>query len=158
MISGSPVKSTAPSEAARATAKQLFGSPAIDIGGEDLIPGEATDLGGSARPTDGDGDGVVLADAGAFEHPTEPVVDKTVRIVILGKHLRLSRRGVALLRLRCPRSGRTARVGLKVTPGRAAFVRRNRAARRVLAIAKVRDGAGNSGSTRKPMRIAAGRR
>lgn len=43
-------------------------SPAIDIGGDDLLAGDATDLGGAPRPTDGDGDGIVANDAGAFEH------------------------------------------------------------------------------------------
>ncbi len=46
----------------------LFGSPAIDIGGADLLPAGTTDLGGNPRPTDGDGDQTVLADAGAYEH------------------------------------------------------------------------------------------
>jgi hypothetical protein len=45
------------------------GSPAIDVGGDDVIPGASTDLGGDPRPTDGDGDGSVLGDAGAYEHP-----------------------------------------------------------------------------------------
>lgn len=52
------------------------GSPAIDIGGEDLLPGAPADLGGGRRPVDGDGDGTVLADAGAFEHQFEVVLDR----------------------------------------------------------------------------------
>lgn len=49
------------------------GSPAIDIGGPDLIPGAATDLNGDPRPIDGDGDGVAQDDAGAFEYePSSP--------------------------------------------------------------------------------------
>jgi hypothetical protein len=44
------------------------GSPAVDVGGEELIAGEPTDLAGAPRPADGDGDGVIAADAGAFEH------------------------------------------------------------------------------------------
>lgn len=51
------------------------GSPAIDLGGEELVAGEATDLGGAPRPADGDGDGVVAADAGAFEHQHVAPVD-----------------------------------------------------------------------------------
>src|SRR5436309_1981674 len=39
-----------------------FGSPAIDIGGPDLIPVHATDLGGAARPREGDGDGTAQSD------------------------------------------------------------------------------------------------
>ncbi len=82
------------------------GSPAIDVGGPDLIAGGATDLGGAPRPTDGDGDGTVLADAGAFEHGTEviPPADKSVKVEILGKRLRLDRRGAVKLKLRCPSS------------------------------------------------------
>ena len=54
-----------------------FGSPAVDIGGADLLPGAAVDLAGNPRPVDGDGDGSVLNDAGAFERvysPPPPVV------------------------------------------------------------------------------------
>lgn len=56
-----------------------FGSPAVDIGGADLLPGAAVDLAGNPRPADGDGDGSVLNDAGAFERvysppPGQPVV------------------------------------------------------------------------------------
>jgi len=51
----------------------LAGSPAVDVGGEELIAGEATDLGGAPRPVDGDGDGAVAADAGAFEHQWVPI-------------------------------------------------------------------------------------
>ena len=42
-------------------------SPAVDIGGADLVPGGPADLGGDPRPADGDGDGVSQNDAGAYE-------------------------------------------------------------------------------------------
>jgi hypothetical protein len=48
------------------------GSPAIDIGGADLLPGPADDLGGSPRPRDGDQNGVADDDAGAFEYQPPP--------------------------------------------------------------------------------------
>jgi hypothetical protein len=44
------------------------GSPAIDIGGDNLISAGSTDLGGDPRPIDGDGDGTALGDAGTYEH------------------------------------------------------------------------------------------
>lgn len=43
------------------------GSPAVDIGGSDLLPRSPTDIIGAPRPADGDGNGKAQADAGAFE-------------------------------------------------------------------------------------------
>ena len=51
-------------------------------------------------------------------------------------------------------AGETARVRLKLAKGRAQLVRRNGKARRALAIARARDGAGNSATTRKPLTIS----
>lgn len=97
-----------------------LGSPAIDIGGADLVTGEPTDLAGTPRPQDGDGDGVALLDAGAFEHGAVPVrskstPDRTVKVEILGKRLRLSRSGAARLRLRCFRDEQSPPCRGKVT-------------------------------------------
>ncbi|HEX8754336.1 MAG TPA: choice-of-anchor Q domain-containing protein [Solirubrobacterales bacterium] len=86
------------------------GSPAIDIGGPDLIGRGPTDLGGNPRPVDGDGDGVALIDAGAFEYqpqpspppPPSPPADREARIEILGKRLPLSSGGVVSVSVRCP--------------------------------------------------------
>jgi hypothetical protein len=87
------------------------GSPAIDIGGPDLIAGGSTDLGGNPRPVDGDGDGVALTDAGAFEYqpappsppkPPTPSGDTRARIEIVGTRLSLSPGGVVQVPVRCP--------------------------------------------------------
>ena len=49
-----------------------FGSPAIDAGTAGAsVP--STDLAGSSRPADGDGDGVPVVDMGAYEAPAVPV-------------------------------------------------------------------------------------
>jgi len=186
------------------------GSPAIDIGGDDLIVGDPTDLGDNPRPTDGDGDGVVLADAGAFEHetvvpgpgtpppsprsnpepqprPTEPQPPPKAWVRFLGNALHLSRRGVVRLRLRCAdgersapchgtlklrtrgririggkrrrlvlarggfqiAAGHTATLRLKLRRGKAKLVRRNRKARRVVAIATADGGGEHAASDRR---------
>jgi hypothetical protein len=52
-------------------------SPAIDIGGPDLLPGGPLDLAGTPRPADGDGDGSVLNDAGAYEPTPAPTSAST---------------------------------------------------------------------------------
>jgi hypothetical protein len=101
------------------------GSPAIDIGGDDLLAGTATDLGANPRPTDGDGDGIALNDAGAFEgahHPVSPdpgpgpapdpgpdpdprpSADRAVSVEIAGGKLKLDSAGIARATLRCPES------------------------------------------------------
>jgi hypothetical protein len=99
-------------------------SPAIDIGGDDLLVGDATDLAGAARPIDGDGDGTASADAGAFEASYEPTppsppdadpptdadtgpkpeADRSVSVLIDGAKLRLAPRGTTQAILTCPDS------------------------------------------------------
>lgn len=136
--------------------------------------------------------------AGAPAAPGKPqggVADGAVTIRILGRALRLNRRGIGRLRLHCPKAeqsgpcrGRAAirtprlrlgkgRRGKRVVIGRAGFriaagrtkavkvrvggrklrlLKRSRRARRVVAIARVRDGAGNRGTVRKRMRAVPG--
>ena len=173
-----------------------LGSPAIDVGGPDLVPGEPTDLSGAPRPQDGDGDGVALLDAGAFEHGAVPLLpkstpDRTVKVEILGKRLRLNHSGAGRLRLRCPQAeqsppcrgkvtlrtkgkvdfngkrrrvtlaqgkfsiaaGRTAAVSLAFSPAKLELLRTDPQALRALVTARVRDGAGNSATNRKQMRL-----
>jgi hypothetical protein len=48
----------------------LAGSPAIDSGNN--VPCPATDQRGTGRPVDGNGDGVAVCDAGAYEAATPP--------------------------------------------------------------------------------------
>jgi hypothetical protein len=74
-------------------------SPAVDIGGSDLLSGDATDLRGTPRPADGNGDGTVLNDAGALER--QYTADGAF-IHILSHKLKLNRRGIGSIRLRCP--------------------------------------------------------
>jgi hypothetical protein len=50
------------------------GSPAIDAGDAALAPLPATDLTGSPRITDGDGDGEAVVDLGAYEAPEKVLV------------------------------------------------------------------------------------
>ena len=76
-----------------------FGSPAVDIGGADLIPGEPTDLAGNPRPADGNGDGSVLNDAGAFERSYTP---DGATLKIKGKRVKLNRQGRGKIALVCP--------------------------------------------------------
>jgi hypothetical protein len=91
------------------------GSPAIDIGGPDLLPSEGQDLLGDPPPTDGDRDGIALIDAGALEAPVPPPPlvpappvnsgggaggGHKVSIAIAGKHPVFTQAGVAKLRLR----------------------------------------------------------
>ena len=194
------------------------GSPSID-GGDPAPGGIATDFLGAPRPLDGDGDGAAVRDQGAFETdgpaapsppaaaPADPAspsssppaaTDSAVGIQILGKKVKVNRRGVARLRLRCPAGeanppcrgllvlrtrgklvlgkGRKAKkrrvvlvkVGFKVAKGKTKVVRvelgkskqqlirSKRRAREALAIAKVRDGAGNTRIVRKRMRAVPG--
>ncbi len=76
-----------------------FGSPAVDIGGADLIPGDPTDLAGNPRPADGNGDGSVLNDAGAFERTYSP---DGATLKIKGKRVKLNRQGGGKVALACP--------------------------------------------------------
>jgi hypothetical protein len=83
----------------------LHSSPAVDIGGPDLIPGGATDLNGAPRPADGDGDGIIATDAGAFEH-----VNNAVRI----RKIKRRRNGKAVLTIAVPNPGDLKLKGRKV--------------------------------------------
>ena len=172
------------------------GSPAVDAAFQAICdeaspqgPG-GTDQRGQPRPSG------PACDIGAFELqqaalPSPPAPDTSVTIRIAGKRLRLDRRGVARVRLTCPRAersppcrgtlilrtrtrvrfrgkqrrvvlgkarfgiaaGRTAAVRLRIVGPKARLVRRNRRARRVLAIARVSDTAGNQRTVRKGMLI-----
>lgn len=99
----------------------LPGSPAIDIGGPDLLASGPTDLFGNPRPVDGDRDGNALIDAGAVEAPalppltaasptgtaptaSAPPAAKKVSISLVGKKLILTPGGVVKVKLRCPDS------------------------------------------------------
>jgi hypothetical protein len=50
------------------------GSPAIDAGDPSVTSPPATDLAGSPRITDGNGDGLAVVDMGAYEAPAIPIV------------------------------------------------------------------------------------
>ena len=76
-----------------------FGSPAVDIGGADLLPGAATDLAGNPRPADGDGNGTVLNDAGAFERVYTP---DGATLTIRSRKVKLNRKGRGAVALTCP--------------------------------------------------------
>jgi hypothetical protein len=181
------------------------GSPSIDAGNPAPggLPG---DFLGTARPRDGNGDGIAIRDQGALELPGLPVGpagvqarrDTSVGIRILGKRLVLNRRGIARLRLRCPAAeasppcrgrvlvrtrarlrfgkrkrarplmlagarfriaaGRTRAVRLRVRGGRLRLLRRSGRARRVVTLARVRDGAGNRTTARRFLRVVFGGR
>jgi uncharacterized delta-60 repeat protein len=126
--------------------------------------------------------------------------DRAVTIRVLGRRLRVSRRGIARLRLHCPRSeqsppcagrvllmtrtklrlagrsavrrrrvvlargrfsigaGRTRVVRLRFGGRKLRLLRRNRRARRAIAIVRVRDAAGNRRTVRKPLPVIPPRR
>ena len=127
-----------------------FGSPAVDIGGADLLPGAAVDLAGNPRPVDGDGDGSVLNDAGAFERvysPQPPVVTPAPPAVVTPPPPPVKLVAASLLTLpsvkRCV-SRRAFRIRLRKVGGRdaegGARVRRREACARRARQAAVRAG------------------
>ena len=65
-------------------------SPAVDIGGADLIPRGPTDLAGNPRLADGNGDGSVREDAGAYERVYTP---DGATLKIKGKKVKLNKKG-----------------------------------------------------------------
>jgi hypothetical protein len=79
--------------------RPALSSPAVDIGGEDLIVGQPTDLAGNPRPVDGDGDGTVANDAGAYERRYKP---DGASIAIEGRKIKLSKKGIGKVGLACP--------------------------------------------------------
>ena len=74
-------------------------SPAVDIGGADLIPRGPTDLAGNPRLADGNGDGIVREDAGAYERVYTP---DGATLKIKGKKVKLNKKGKGAVRLTCP--------------------------------------------------------
>ncbi len=111
----------------------LGGSPAIDIGGDDLLAGGPTDLAGDPRPRDGDGDGTAANDAGAFEF-----FDDGVAIEILGKKLKLNARGRTRAKLLCPADEISSPCQGKLKLATRAKVRLGDAERRKLTLDKAR--------------------
>ncbi|MDP3891933.1 hypothetical protein [Nocardioides sp.] len=83
-------------------------SPGVDIGGADLIQGGPTDLAGTRRPLDGNGDGSAVNDAGAFEHRRP-----APRIKVVGVKRRPSA-GTAVLVVRVSDAGRVVLRGKQV--------------------------------------------
>lgn len=151
----------------------------------------AVDTAGNVDPTPARRDFMVVPAAVA----PGPPVDGAVTVRVLGKRLRVSRRGLLRLRLRCPASeasppcrgrvilrtraklrlgkarakrrvvlgragfsiaaGRTEVVKLRLGKARQRLLKRKRRARKLQAIVRVRDGAGNTRTVRKGMRAAA---
>jgi hypothetical protein len=181
----------------------LAGSPAIDHGTSDLaltgVDVLTTDQRGLTRPVDfteiANAPAADGADIGAFELQRPPptpvppvVVDDSVTIRIGGNRLRIDRRGVARIRLSCPRAeqsspcrgtltlrtrgrvrfrgkrrqvvlarasfridaGKTATVRLRLAASKAGLVRRSLKA---VAIASVKDAAGNGATVRQPLQV-----
>jgi hypothetical protein len=83
-------------------------SPGVDIGGPPLLAGTPTDLAGAPRPVDGDGNGSVEADAGAFEHQ-----NNNFRLLKLKRN---KRKGTAKLTVGLPAAGKLELVGKKLQP------------------------------------------
>jgi hypothetical protein len=140
------------------------GSPAIDIGGPDLLPGSGADLFGNPRPVDGDGDGLAALDAGAVEAPAMPrrapapapsaggggggggSAAHKVAVTLLGKKILLTPGGVAKWKLRCPASEAAPPCRGSVTLGTIGKVKFRSKRRRVpLAAGRFSLGAGQAG-------------
>ncbi len=108
-IDADPLFASPGSYGAPADLALLPGSPSIDAGNP-APGGLVADFLGSPRPLDGDGDGAAVRDQGAFEAPGMPgppqpagaTPDTSVTVKLLGRRLRVSRRGIARLRLRWP--------------------------------------------------------
>jgi hypothetical protein len=121
-------------------------SPAVDIGGPDLLPGGATDLRGNPRPADGNGDGTVLNDAGAIERQ---YVADGASAEILSRKAKLNRRGAGSVAVGCPSAAEQpppCTVSLKIAT--AAKVR-FKGGKRIVVLAKTKPVEIGAGATRK---------
>ncbi len=157
-IDADPMFATSPPYGPPAGLGLLAASPSIDAG--DPAPGGlAEDFIGTPRPLDGDGDGSAVRDQGAFEAPGIPgpqaaggpgasLADRAVTVRLLGRRLRVNRRGLARLRVRCPAAEQSppcSGVLVLTASGRShGAVGTARRRRLVLARARFRVGAGKT--------------